>query len=46
MGKHPENGNRKDTEIAVPLKYLISFRKTLEIPLISCEIILLLIWIF
>ena len=28
----------------VPLKYLINFRRTLEIPLINCEISLILTW--
>ena len=30
--------NRKDAEIMVPLKHLSSFCRTLEIPLITCEI--------
>ena len=30
--------NRKDAEIIVPLKHLITFWRTLEIPLITCEI--------
>ena len=30
--------NTKHTEIAVPLKYLSNFWRTLEMPLINCEI--------
>ena len=33
-GKTPDNGNTKDDEIIVPLKYLSNFWRTLEIPLI------------
>ena len=36
-GKIPAGGNKKDVEIAVPLKYLSNFWKTLETPLINCE---------
>ena len=36
--KTPDNGNTKNVEIAVPLKYLSNFWRTLEIPLINCEI--------
>ena len=32
------NGGTKDVEIMVPLKYLNNFWKTLEMPLINCEI--------
>ena len=35
---------RKDVAIMVPLKYLINFWKTLEMPLINCEINLILTW--
>ena len=34
------NGNTKDVEIMVPLKYLSNFWRTLEMPLINCEICL------
>ena len=34
-GKTPAAGNTKDIEIAVPLKYLSNFWRTLEMPLIS-----------
>ena len=36
--------NKKDAEIMVPLKHLITFWRTLEIPLITCEISLQLKW--
>ena len=31
-GKTPKNGNEKDVEIMVPLKYLSNFWRTLEMP--------------
>ena len=34
----------KNTEIAVPLKYLSNFWRALEMPLINCEINLILSW--
>ena len=34
----------KDTEIAVPLKYLSNFSRSLEMPLINCNINLELNW--
>ena len=40
--KTPDNGNTKDVEIIVPLKYLSNFWRTLEIPLINCEVNLVL----
>ena len=43
-GKTPNNGNRKDVEIIVPLKYFSNFQRTLEMPLINCEINLILTW--
>ena len=36
-GKTPDNGNTKNVEIIVPLKYLSNFWRTLEMPLINCE---------
>ena len=36
-GKTPADRNTKDVEIIVPLKYLSSFWRTLEMPLINCE---------
>ena len=41
-GKTPNNGKIKDVEIIVPLKYLIDFWRTLEMPLINCEVNLIL----
>ena len=43
-GKTPNNGNTKDIEIIVPLKYLSNFCRTLEMPLINCEVNLILTW--
>ena len=37
-GKNPAAGNEKDVEIMVPLKYLSNFWRTLEMPLINCEV--------
>ena len=43
-GNTPNNGNTKDVEIIVPLKYLSNFWRTLEMPLINCEVSLFLTW--
>ena len=43
-GKNPVNNNEKDVEIMVPLKYLSNFGRTLEMPLIKCEVNLILTW--
>ena len=43
-GKNTAAGNTKDVEIAVPLKYLSNFWRTLEMPLSNCEINLILTW--
>ena len=43
-GKTPNNNNVKDVEIIVPLKYLSSFWRTLEMSLINCEVNLILTW--
>ena len=43
-GKTPNNGNEKNVEIMVPLKYLSNFWRTLEMPLINCEVNLILTW--
>ena len=43
-GKTPNNGNTKDVEIIVPLIYLSNFWRTLEMPLINCEVNLILTW--
>ena len=42
--KTPNDGNTKNIEIIVPLKYLSNFWRTLEMPLINCEVNLLLTW--
>ena len=39
-----ENDGIKDAKIMVPLKYLSGFWRTLETPLINCEINLVLTW--
>ena len=38
------NGGTKDVEIMVPLKYLSNFWRTLEMPLINCEVSVILTW--
>ena len=37
-GKTPDDGNTKDVEIIVPLKYFSNFWRTLEMRLINCEV--------
>ena len=43
-GKTPNNDNEKDVEIMVPFKYFSNFWRTLEMPLINCEVNLILTW--
>ena len=43
-GKTSAAGSTKDAEIMVQLKYLSNFWRTLEIPLINCEVNLILTW--
>ena len=43
-GNTPAAGNTKNVEIIVPLKYLSNFWRTLEMPLINCEVDLILTW--
>ena len=43
-GKTPAAGNTKDVEIIMPLKYLRNFWRKLKIPLINCEVDLILTW--
>ena len=38
------NYETKNVQIIVPLKYLSNFWRTLEIPLINCEIIFFITW--
>ena len=40
----PAGGNTQDVKIIVPLQYLSNFWRTLEIPLINCEVSLFLTW--
>ena len=42
--KTPADGNTKEVEIIVPLKYLSYFLRTFEMPLINCEVNLELTW--
>ena len=42
--KQWNRGNRLNTEVVVPLKYLSNFWKSLDLPLINCEIELDLSW--
>ena len=44
IGNTPADGNTKDVEIIVSLKYLSNFWRTLEMPLINCEVNLILKW--
>ena len=39
-----ENDGTKDVEVMIPLKYLSNFWRTLEMPLINCEVNLILTW--
>ena len=43
-GQTNNNGRKNDVEIMVPLKYFSNFWRTLEIPLIDCEVELILTW--
>ena len=43
-GDTPADGNTKNVEIIVPLKYLSNFWRTIEMPLINCEVNLILTW--
>ena len=43
-GNTPADGNTKNVEIILPLKYLSNFWKTLEMPLINCKVNLILTW--
>ena len=43
-GKTPDDGNEKDVEIMVLIKYLSNFWRTLEMPLMNCEVNLILTW--
>ena len=43
-GYDPTKVDKNETEIGVPLKHLSNFWKTLNIPLINCQIELILTW--
>ena len=43
-GQTCDDGRIHDVEIMVPLKYVSNFWTTLEIPLINCEVELILTW--
>ena len=43
-GRLEGNNTKKEVEIVVPLKHLSNFWRTLDIPLINCEINLILTW--
>ena len=43
-GNTPADSSTKDVEIIVPSKYLNNFWRTLEMPLINCEVNLILTW--
>ena len=43
-GKTPNNGNTKDDETIVPLKYLSNFWRTLQMSLANCEVNLIWTW--
>ena len=43
-GNSPADGDTKDVEIIVPLKYLSNFWRTLDMLLINCEVSLILTW--
>ena len=43
-GQTDDDGETDNVEIMVPLKYLVNFRRTLEMPLINCEVNLAMTW--
>ena len=43
-GKPPNVGNTQNVEIIVQSKYLSNFWRTFEMPLINCEVNLILTW--
>ena len=44
IGQADDNGRIDNVEIMVPLRYLNNFRRTLEMPLINCEVEFFLTW--
>ena len=45
IGNTEKNGTKKGVKVAVPLKYLSNFWRSLEMPLINCKVELSLNWI-
>ena len=43
-GQNDADGERDNIEIMIPLEYLSNFWRTLENPLINCEVNLILTW--
>ena len=43
-GNIPADGNSKNAKINLPFKCLTNFRRTFEMPLINCEVNLILTW--
>ena len=43
-GSTPDDGNGNNVETAVPLKYLSNFWRTLDMPLINCDINIIPTW--
>ena len=43
-GKTPADSNTKNVKIAVLLRHVSNFWRTLKMPLIDCEVILILTW--
>ena len=43
-GQTNNDGEINNVEIMVPFKYLSNFRRTLEMPLINCEVNFILTW--
>ena len=44
IGSSPNDNNTLDAEVVVPVKYLSNFWRSLDLPLINCEIKLDLSW--
>ena len=44
IGTTNDDGDIENVEIMIPLKYLSNFWRTLEMPLINCEVELILTW--
>ena len=44
IGRTPADNNTLDSEVVVPLRYLSNFWRSLDLPLINCEIELNLSW--